>query len=165
MFQSDEDTGVRWLNAQNAGTRRAPSKKRLCGPRGKQAKSEGGGVGLWLQNHKNVTYLPGGLEHNLMSCGNAESYWKLVFKSRCRTEALRMLNPFWILWIQPKQEVWYHYQKLWWGDKWLAYSELQNHINLIKYMVSVTGSWRGPDKRLRHDNLLTICGIFQLLCP
>ena len=46
--------------------------------RGKQAKSpepEGGAEGgLWLQNHKNVTYLPGGLEHNLMSCGDAESY-------------------------------------------------------------------------------------------
>ena len=61
-----------------------------------QAKSPepGDGEGLWLQNHKNVTYLPGGLEHNFMFYIDVQSCWKLIFDVEQKLWLLRNVEPF-----------------------------------------------------------------------
>jgi hypothetical protein len=69
-----------------------------------------------------------------------------------------MLNPFWILWIDYSQNrksdiIIRNYGEVTNDLCDLVYSELQSDTN--KY--GFRGPWRGPDKRLRHDNLLTIC--------
>jgi len=113
--------------------------------------------GLQLQNHKNYT-----------CWGIWNTIWCLIvmcellkaclLSSDVEQKLWEILNPFWMFWLDCSQNR--KSEKLWWGEKWLVYSELQSSTNLIKCMLSinlsVTGLQRGPDKRLWHDDLLTI---------